>query len=81
VTDRRDAVMPARYIRLESCTIYVSNQNDQALRNLVRTREDAVEVTREAKQRLKAFVLLSVASRKCIDTERNDPQVPLYACL
>ena len=37
--------------------IYVPNENDEALRDLVRAREDAVEVTREAKQRLKAFVL------------------------
>jgi transposase len=37
--------------------IYVPNEHDEALRDLVRAREDAVEVTREAKQRLKAFVL------------------------
>ena len=33
------------------------NESDEALRDLVRAHEDAVEVTREAKQRLKAFVI------------------------
>ena len=57
-TDRRDAVMLARLHRAgELRAIYVPNEHDEALRDLVRAREDAVEVTREAKQRLKAFVL------------------------
>jgi transposase len=57
-TDRRDAVTLARLHRAgELRAIYVPNENDEALRDLVRAREDAVEVTREAKQRLKAFVL------------------------
>ena len=57
-TDRRDAVMLARLHRAgELRAIYVPNENDEDLRYLVRSREDAVEVTREAKQRLKAFVL------------------------
>jgi len=57
-TDRRDAVMLARLHRAgELRAIYVPNESDEALRDLVRAREDAVEVTREAKQRLKAFVL------------------------
>jgi transposase len=57
-TDRRDAVTLARLHRAgELRPIYVPNESDEALRDLVRAREDAVEVTREAKQRLKAFVL------------------------
>ena len=57
-TDRRDAVMLARLHRAgELRPIYVPNEGDEALRDLVRTREDAVTVARDAKQRLKAFVL------------------------
>jgi transposase len=57
-TDRRDAMTLARLHRAgELRAIYVPNESDEALRDLVRAREDAVEVAREAKQRLKAFVL------------------------
>ena len=57
-TDRRDAVTLARLHRAgELRPIYVPNDSDEALRDLVRAREDAVEIAREAKQRLKAFVL------------------------
>jgi len=57
-TDRRDAMTLARLHRAgELRPIYVPNESDEALRDLVRAREDGVEVTREAKQRLKAFVL------------------------
>lgn len=57
-TDRRDAVTLARWHRAgELRPIYVPNESDEALRDLVRAREDAVEVAREAKQRLKAVNL------------------------
>ena len=57
-TDRRDAATLARLHRAgELRAIYVPNQSDEALRDLVRAREDGVEVAREAKQRVKAFVL------------------------
>lgn len=57
-TDRRDAATLARLHRAgELRAIYVPDEGDEALRDLVRAREDAVEVTREAKQRLKAFLL------------------------
>jgi transposase len=57
-TDRRDATTLARLHRAgELRAIYVPDDSDEAMRDLVRAREDAVEVTREAKQRLKAFLL------------------------
>lgn len=57
-TDRRDADTFARLHRAgELRAIYVPDEGDEALRDVVRAREDAVEVTREAKQRLKAFLL------------------------
>jgi transposase len=57
-TDRRDALTLARLHRAgELRAIYVPNESDEALRDLVRAREDGVEVAREAKQRVKAFVL------------------------
>lgn len=57
-TDRRDAVTLARLHRAgELRAIYVPEDGDEAMRDLVRGREDAVEVAREAKQRLKAFLL------------------------
>lgn len=57
-TDRRDAETLARLHRAgELRAIYVPDEGDEAMRDLVRAREDAVEVTREAKQRLKAFLL------------------------
>ncbi len=57
-TDRRDAVTLARLHRADELRpIYVPNENDEALRDLVRGREDAVVVGRQAKQRLKAFLL------------------------
>ena len=52
-TDRRDAVTLARLHRAgELRAIYVPTERDEALRDLVRAREDAVEITREAKQRV-----------------------------
>jgi len=57
-TDRRDAETLVRLHRAgELRAIYVPDEGDEGMRDLVRAREDAVEVTREAKQRLKAFLL------------------------
>jgi transposase len=57
-TDRRDALMLARLARAgELEPIYVPDAKDEALRDLVRTREDAVCMQRQARQRLQALLL------------------------
>ena len=57
-TDRRDSGMLARLHRAgELRAIYVPDAADEALRDLVRAREDAVVVGTQAKYRLKAFLL------------------------
>ncbi len=57
-TDRRDSGMLARLHRAgELRAIYVPDAADEALRDLVRAREDAVTVGTQAKYRLKAFLL------------------------
>ena len=57
-TDRRDSQMLARLHRAGDLrAIYVPTDTDEAVRDLVRTREDAVGVGRQAKSRLKAFLL------------------------
>lgn len=57
-TDRRDAVSLARLYRAGELTpVYVPREDDEAMRDLVRGREDAVNATRHARQRLSAFVL------------------------
>ena len=57
-TDRRDAIMLARLHRAGELTaVYVPDNQDEAMRDLSRAREDAVIATRKAKQRLKAFLL------------------------
>lgn len=57
-TDRRDAVTLARLYRAGELTpVYVPREDDEAMRDLVRSREDAVNATRKARQRLSAFVL------------------------
>ena len=57
-TDRRDSVALARLHRAgELRPIYVPDDADEAMRDLVRAREDAVAVGRQAKYRLKAFLL------------------------
>src|SRR6476660_6278612 len=57
-TDRRDSGMLARLHRAgELRAIYVPDVSDEALRDLVRAREDAVRLATQAKQRLKAFLL------------------------
>jgi transposase len=57
-TDRRDSLMLARLHRAgELRAIYVPDDTDEAMRDLVRAREDAVVVGTQAKYRLKAFLL------------------------
>src|SRR3989441_6447997 len=57
-TDRRDSQMPARLHRAgELRAIYIPDATDEAMRDLVRAREDAVGVGTQAKYRLKAFLL------------------------
>jgi hypothetical protein len=57
-TDRRDSQMLARLHRAgELRAIYVPDDTDEAMRDLVRAREDAVGVGAQAKYRLKAFLL------------------------
>jgi transposase len=57
-TDRRDAITLARLHRAGELTpIYIPNDVDEALRDLVRAREDAVVTQRRAKLQLKAFLL------------------------
>lgn len=57
-TDRRDSLALARLHRAgELRPIYVPNDADEAMRDLVRARADAVAVSIQAKYRLKAFLL------------------------
>jgi transposase len=57
-TDRRDALKLARLARAgELEAIYVPDAADEAIRDLVRTREDAVSMQRQARQRLQALLL------------------------
>ena len=57
-TDRRDSVTLARLHRAgELRAIHIPDATDEAMRDLVRAREDAVVVSTQAKYRLKAFLL------------------------
>src|SRR3989442_14019219 len=57
-TDRRDAMQLARLLRSGDLTpIYVPAVEDEAIRDLVRAREDALKDLKAAKVRLKAFLL------------------------
>jgi transposase len=57
-TDRRDAVKLARLARAGELTpLYVPDERDEAMRDLVRAREDAVAMQRQARQRLQALLL------------------------
>jgi transposase len=57
-TDRRDCLALARLARAgELRPIYVPDALDEAMRDLVRTREDAVCMQRQARQRLGALLL------------------------
>src|SRR5262245_50061366 len=57
-TDRRDAVQLARLLRSGDLTpVYVPAVDDEAIRDLMRAREDALKDLKGAKYRLKAFLL------------------------
>jgi transposase len=57
-TDRRDAVQLARLARSGDLTgVYVPRVEDEAIRDLTRAREDAISDCKDAKFRLKAFLL------------------------
>lgn len=57
-TDRRDCLKLARLARAGELTpIHVPDRADEAMRDLVRTREDAVVMQRQARQRLGALLL------------------------
>ena len=57
-TDRRDAVQLARLARSGDLTaVYVPKVEDEAMRDLTRAREDAIGDLKDAKFRLKAFLL------------------------
>ena len=57
-TDRRDAIMLASLHRAgELSPVFVPREEDEAMRDLVRAREDAVKAQRVAKQQLKGFLL------------------------
>src|SRR3989442_9189428 len=57
-TDRRDAVQLARLLRSGDLTpVYVPAVEDEAIRDLVRAREDNLKDVKAAKARLKAFLL------------------------
>ena len=57
-TDRRDALMLARLARNGDLTaVRVPDASDEAVRDLIRAREDAVREQRNARHRLKALLL------------------------
>lgn len=57
-TDRRDALQLARLFRAgELTSIYVPDEEDEAVRDLVRARDRAMVDQRKARQRLKGFLL------------------------
>jgi transposase len=57
-TDRRDAIQLARLARSgDLTTVYVPKVEDEAIRDLTRAREDAISDLKDAKLRLKAFLL------------------------
>ena len=59
-TDRRDALKLVRSLKSEDLTpIYVPEPEDEAFRDLYRTREAAMKDLKEAKYQLKALLLLN----------------------
>jgi transposase len=57
-TDRRDAVQLARLLRSGDLSpVYIPSVEDEAIRDVVRAREDALKDLKAAKVRLKAFLL------------------------
>jgi transposase len=62
-TDRRDAVQLARLMRSGDLTpVYVPSVEDEAIRDLSRAREDAMQDLKAAKFRLKAFFGMTSAT-------------------
>jgi transposase len=57
-TDRRDALLLARLHRAGELTpVVIPDPHDEAIRDLVRSRQDAVDARRRARQQLAAFLL------------------------
>jgi transposase len=57
-TDRRDALTLARYLRsAELTSVVIPDERDEAIRDLVRAREDAVRARLKARHQLKAMLL------------------------
>jgi len=57
-TDRRDAMQLARLLRSGDLTpVYIPSVEDEAIRDVVRAREDVLKDLKAAKVRLKAFLL------------------------
>src|ERR1043166_3850280 len=57
-TDRRDAVQLARLLRSGDLTpVYIPSVEDEAIRDVVRAREDVLKDVKATKVRLKAFLL------------------------
>jgi transposase len=57
-TDRRDAISLARLERAGELTpVFVPREEDEAMRDLTRAREDAMRAERRARQQLSAFLL------------------------
>src|SRR5262249_37941810 len=57
-TDRRDAIQLARLLRSGDLTaVYIPSVEDEAIRDVVRAREDVLKDGKAAKGRLKAFLL------------------------
>jgi transposase len=57
-TDRRDGIKLARLARAGELTaVYVPDEQDESMRDLMRAREDAVYAQRRARQQLKALLL------------------------
>lgn len=57
-TDRRDACNLARLYRAGELTaVYVPHEDDEAMRDLVRGRQDAINAQRKARQQLGGFLL------------------------
>jgi len=56
-TDRRDATRLAKLLQSDELTpCWVPNEEDEALRDLIRCREDAVEMLRIARQQISSFL-------------------------
>jgi transposase len=75
-TDRRDSLKLAGLARAGELTpIYVPDPGDEAMRDLVRTREDAVAMQRQARHRLAALLCATT----CATPGRRRGQRPIGA--